>query len=106
MLAGAWFREESRQAFGTPRDGPIAAHGLYAPYMELQAGRPRIYTRSRRSLCLEERIVTGPAAIGRREPLDASSRARSRTMLDAILIAAGIGFFVLSIAYVAACERM
>jgi uncharacterized protein involved in exopolysaccharide biosynthesis len=31
---------------------------------------------------------------------------RSSPMLDALLIAAGLGFFALSIAFIAACERM
>jgi hypothetical protein len=32
--------------------------------------------------------------------------ARSKLMLDVILLAAGLGFFVLSIAYAYGCERL
>jgi len=32
--------------------------------------------------------------------------ARSKTMLDAILLAVGLGFFALSVAYIYGCERL
>ncbi len=38
--------------------------------------------------------------------LRASSLQRERFMLDLILIAVGLGFFALSIAYVFACDRL
>ena len=35
-----------------------------------------------------------------------TGRLRRLEMLDLILLAAGIGFFALAVAYVAACDRM
>jgi hypothetical protein len=35
-----------------------------------------------------------------------SSGLRGKIMLDTILVAAGVGFFVLSVLYVVACDKM
>jgi hypothetical protein len=37
---------------------------------------------------------------------DGPPRSRANDMLDSILIAAGVGFFVLAVLYVYACDRM
>jgi hypothetical protein len=41
-----------------------------------------------------------------REPALSYCRPRSIRMLDAIMLAIGLGFFALSVAYAYACERL
>ncbi|MBZ0148187.1 MAG: hypothetical protein K8F62_11695 [Pseudorhodoplanes sp.] len=63
-----------------------AAGGLYAAFMRRPHNPHRTFIRG----------TLGPCP----------NRIPERTMLDLIFLAIGIGFFVLSIAYVYACDRL